>query len=320
MSLSPSATFAAAGRGYRQEYFGCDKNVDVNWPWSNSLGQELAAIFKKIGDKQTCTIDLYELYRITQLYPKIDIFAQLQNASEAFQTYIRDDLAQMEKNAAAGRTPSSVPMATPPPASLNASSPEFVPLSPVQTNSLNDSKSLSTKPEPTNFNLPPSYAEHNRGSGNAMNTARVRAPENTLADQRNERLMSGVASGTLDAIRERMKSMQLAAAGGNIDDNVTKASNITGFLPFCASFEGNGKVTLKNQVSPNVCVASRHGQFGLMVKSPQSLAVRKNMQWKLVVGCSMGAALGVFLLGLFLVAMFVKVKKARMKELARRAY
>ncbi|KAK1667611.1 hypothetical protein QYE76_055770 [Lolium multiflorum] len=79
------------------------------------LKQELAAVFKKIGDKQTCTIGLYELYRITQLYPKVDIFAQLQNASEAFRTYIRDGLAQVEKNAAAGRTPSSLPLSTPPP-------------------------------------------------------------------------------------------------------------------------------------------------------------------------------------------------------------
>lgn len=37
----------------------------------NKLQQELAAIFKKIGEKQTCTIGLYELYRITQLYPKV---------------------------------------------------------------------------------------------------------------------------------------------------------------------------------------------------------------------------------------------------------
>jgi len=37
------------------------------------LQQELAAIFKKIGEKQTCTIGLYELYRITQLYPKVRI-------------------------------------------------------------------------------------------------------------------------------------------------------------------------------------------------------------------------------------------------------
>lgn len=37
----------------------------------NVLQQELAAIFKKIGDKQTCTIGLYELYRITQLYPQV---------------------------------------------------------------------------------------------------------------------------------------------------------------------------------------------------------------------------------------------------------
>ena len=38
--------------------------------------QELAAIFKKIGDKQTCTIGLYELYRITQLYPRVSNVCQ----------------------------------------------------------------------------------------------------------------------------------------------------------------------------------------------------------------------------------------------------
>ncbi|XP_021810024.1 protein MOR1 [Prunus avium] len=176
------------------------------------LKQELAAIFKKIGDKQTCTIGLYELYRITQLYPKVDIFSQLQNASEAFRTYIRDGLMQMEKNAAAGRTPSSLPMPTPPPASLSVSSPEFAPLSPVHTNSLVDSKSLNVKSEPTSFNLPPSYTEENR-----LNNATRGLTENSMVDQRNERYISGVTSGTLDAIRERMKSMQLAASAGNLD-------------------------------------------------------------------------------------------------------
>lgn len=39
--------------------------------WLNTVQQELAAVFKKIGDKQTCTIGLYELYRITQLYPQV---------------------------------------------------------------------------------------------------------------------------------------------------------------------------------------------------------------------------------------------------------
>ncbi|XVF26272.1 hypothetical protein REPUB_Repub14bG0001500 [Reevesia pubescens] len=155
------------------------------------LKQELAAIFKKIGDKQTCTTGLYELYRITQLYPK------------------------MEKNAATGRTPSSLPISTPPPASLTVSSPEFAPLFPVHTNSLIDSKTLSTKSEPTNLNLLPSCTEDNR-VGNPIN-ARVLAPENALTDQRNEIFISGVTSGTLDAIRERMKSMQLAAAAGNTD-------------------------------------------------------------------------------------------------------
>ncbi|KAJ9168430.1 hypothetical protein P3X46_019955 [Hevea brasiliensis] len=181
----------------------------------SQLKQELAAIFKKIGDKQTCTIGLYELYRITQLYPKVDIFAQLQNASEAFRTYIRDGLAQMEKNAAAGRTPSSLPMSTPPPSALTVSSPEFAPLSPVHTNSLNDAKSLNVKSEPTNFHLPPSYTEDNRTGNTIM--SRGLMSENSFGDQRNEKFISGVTSGTLDAIRERMKSMQLAASAGNPD-------------------------------------------------------------------------------------------------------
>ncbi|GJY83808.1 5-methyltetrahydropteroyltriglutamate--homocysteine methyltransferase [Tanacetum coccineum] len=49
----------------------------------------------------------------------VDIFSQLQNPSEAFQTYVRDVLAQMEKNATAGRMPSSVPMPKLPPSALN---------------------------------------------------------------------------------------------------------------------------------------------------------------------------------------------------------
>ncbi|KAL2601489.1 hypothetical protein AAZV13_10G171300 [Glycine max] len=146
---------------------------------------------------------------------KVDIFAQLQNASEAFRTYIRDGLAQMEKNAAAGRTPSSLPMPTPPPASLNISSPDFAPLSPVNANPLGDAK-LNVKPEPTNFNLPPSsYNEENRAV-NAI-TSRALNSDYTLGDQRNDRFMTGVTSGTLDAIRERMKSMQLAAAAGSTE-------------------------------------------------------------------------------------------------------
>ncbi|KAL5730206.1 Protein MICROTUBULE ORGANIZATION 1 [Ranunculus cassubicifolius] len=168
------------------------------------LKQELAAIFKKIGDKQTCTIGLYELYRITQLYPKVDIFSQLQNASEAFRTYIRDGLAQMEKNAAAGRTPSSVPMSTPPPVALNVSSPKFAPMSPVHTNSLNDTTTYDR-----------SDMKHH------------------MVDERHDRFPSGVASGTLDAIRERLKSVQLAAESGNRSSlyNMNGNNNLSNATP-----------------------------------------------------------------------------------------
>ncbi|KAL4296547.1 hypothetical protein GQ457_12G001090 [Hibiscus cannabinus] len=106
--------------------------------------------------------------------------------------------------------------------------------------------------------------------------------------------------------------------------NVKVASDVTGSStrPLCASFEGDGKVTLKNQVSPNVCFTTRDGHFGLVVESPPLMPVRKKIsKWKLAVGCSIGAALGAFLLGLLLVAMVIKVKKkARMEELERRAY
>ncbi|THG23725.1 hypothetical protein TEA_019522 [Camellia sinensis var. sinensis] len=198
------------------------------------LKKELAAIFKKIGDKQTCTIGLYELHRITQLYPKVDIFSQLQNASEAFQTYIRDGLAQMEKNAAAGRTPSSLPLSAPPPVSINLS-PKCAPLSPLHTDPLN-AKSLNTKVEPTNVSLPSSYVEDER----VVNAVNSRGPTSDnsdllkyLGDQRNDRFPPGVTavtSGTLDAIRERMKSIQLAAASGNQDSGNRPLTHMNGNL------------------------------------------------------------------------------------------
>ncbi|GJV80911.1 hypothetical protein Tco_1516781 [Tanacetum coccineum] len=74
---------------------------------------------------------------------KVDIFSQLQNASEAFRTYIRDCLAQMEKNATAGRTPYSVPMPTPPPSAVNLPSPKYTPLSPVVSSYAEDDRSVN---------------------------------------------------------------------------------------------------------------------------------------------------------------------------------
>ncbi|KAL5994649.1 Protein MICROTUBULE ORGANIZATION 1 [Asimina triloba] len=183
------------------------------------LKQELAAIFKKIGDKQTCTIGLYELYRITQLYPKVDISAQLQNASEAFRTYIRDGLAQMEKNVAAGKTPSSLPISTPPPVAL-AVSPK---LSPVHTKS-----SLNSKPELGRSDIPSSFPEdYDAGSVSLRsmnNHVGVRHP----GEDWNDRYSSGVTAGTLDAIRERMKSIQAAAAAGNLDSGNRPLSSMNG--------------------------------------------------------------------------------------------
>ncbi|KAJ7975023.1 protein MOR1 [Quillaja saponaria] len=247
-----------------------DSAANNSAPGTHSSGaqlkQELAAIFKKIGDKQTCSIGLYELYLITQLYPKVDIFAQLQNASEAFCTYIRYGLAQMEKNAIAGRTPSSLPLSTPPPASLTVSSPEFAPLSPVRANAFNDAK-LNMKSEPTNFSLPPSYNEENR----AINviTSRAITSDNAYGGQRNERYLTGVTSGTLDAIRERRKSMQLAAAAGNADSGVRPLMSMNDNLNLGVHSQiphASGRAGTENNVETGVLPMDEKALFGLQAR------------------------------------------------------
>ncbi|KAG5593080.1 hypothetical protein H5410_043594 [Solanum commersonii] len=105
--------------------------------------------------------------------------------------------------------------------------------------------------------------------------------------------------------------------------NTTRVVNSTpGIIPLCASFERDGKVILTKQVSQNVCSASKQGHFGLVIESPLiPLKNKRESKWKLAIGSSIGAALGAFLLGLLLIAIFAKVKKkARMEELVRRAY
>ncbi|KAJ6415277.1 hypothetical protein OIU84_004131 [Salix udensis] len=105
------------------------------------------------------------------------------------------------------------------------------------------------------------------------------------------------------------------------------STTANGFRPLCASFENDGRVIIKDPESLSVCVAKRHGHYGLVIKSPPAappsmqLIKRKIGLWKVVVGSSVGTALGVFLLGLLFVAMFFQVKKkARMEEMERRAY
>lgn len=105
--------------------------------------------------------------------------------------------------------------------------------------------------------------------------------------------------------------------------NTTILNNATGLIPLCATFGHDGKVTLSSQLGPNLCAAFGDGHFGLVVESPvvPERPLGKVSRWKLVVGTSVGAALGAFLLCLLLIALFVKVKKkARIEEMERRAY
>ncbi|KAI4327035.1 hypothetical protein L6164_019539 [Bauhinia variegata] len=103
--------------------------------------------------------------------------------------------------------------------------------------------------------------------------------------------------------------------------NITKFTKAEGIEPLCASFEGDGRMSLSNPSPAHVCVAKRHGHFGLVIESQPEQFGKRISQWKVAVGSTIGAALGAFLLGLLLVAMFVRVKKrTRMEEMERRAY
>ncbi|KAK7259690.1 hypothetical protein RIF29_25303 [Crotalaria pallida] len=110
-------------------------------------------------------------------------------------------------------------------------------------------------------------------------------------------------------------------------NTTTNFNKEKGIKPICASFEGNGKMTLANTnpSSPLVCIAKKHGHFGLVIESQTPSSpdeFRKPIsQWKVAVGSTIGAAIGASLIGLLLVAMLVRVKKrSRMVELERRAY
>ncbi|KAG5033454.1 hypothetical protein JHK82_017016 [Glycine max] len=108
--------------------------------------------------------------------------------------------------------------------------------------------------------------------------------------------------------------------------NATKMNQEDGIKSLCASFEGDGRMKLAKAPNPStalVCVAKRHGHFGMIVEysPPDQFRNKPLSRWKVAVGSTIGAALGAFLLGLFLVAMLVRVKKrSRMVEMERRAY
>uniref|UniRef100_A0A7C8ZGD4 Uncharacterized protein n=1 Tax=Opuntia streptacantha TaxID=393608 RepID=A0A7C8ZGD4_OPUST len=108
--------------------------------------------------------------------------------------------------------------------------------------------------------------------------------------------------------------------------NVTRVKGISGKMPYCAYFEGQGTVTLASMVAPNVCEAKKLGHLGLVIEdnglldSPDQYT-KKMSRRKVALVSSIGAALGAFLLGLLLIAMFVQAKKrSKLEEMVRRAY
>ncbi|KAL3680081.1 hypothetical protein R1sor_023037 [Riccia sorocarpa] len=211
--LAPAGTGA---QGQWLENGGKGPSPNTTNAAETQLKQELAAIFKKIGDKQTCSVGLYELYRITQLYPHVDIFSQLQNASMAFRTYIRDGLAQIEKSAASGRTPASMSVVSPPP--LTSPNMGYPSKGAANNNSSHIPSQHNTYGEDAEVTSirPTSYAVDTSSVRQALQQRHIETSSyDTSGDSRSEsNVHTSAGGGTLSAIRERMKSIQAAAAGG----------------------------------------------------------------------------------------------------------
>jgi len=69
---------------------------------SHDLKTQLAAIFRKIGDKATTADGIEELFAFKQEQPGIDITPHLAKTSDAFQLYIQRGLAKVEASRSAG--------------------------------------------------------------------------------------------------------------------------------------------------------------------------------------------------------------------------
>jgi len=129
---------------------------------------------------------------------------------------------QVEKNAAAGRTPSSLPLSTPPPIAA-IPSPKFAP-SPVHTKSI-DSKTDYNEDNASGETLPfrgqgdatDQQTERYQTSGPHPTLPQCSCMHNYICYQCLCDLIIGIIislpAGTLDALRERMKSIQAAAIG-----------------------------------------------------------------------------------------------------------
>jgi cytoskeleton-associated protein 5 len=69
---------------------------------THDLKAQLAAIFRKIGDKTTTAEGIEELFAFKQEQPGIDITPHLAKTSEAFQLYIQRGLAKVEASRSTG--------------------------------------------------------------------------------------------------------------------------------------------------------------------------------------------------------------------------
>lgn len=136
---------------------------------------------------------------------------------------------------------------------------------------MNDTRSQNTRVEPSNFSLPPSYAEDDRAVNSIM--SRGPASDNSdvrhyLGDQRNDSFVPGVAgvtSGTLDAIRERMKSIQLAAV--NPDSGNRPLMNINGNIAHSLSnFHTSDRANPDNPPQSGVLPMDERALSGLQAR------------------------------------------------------
>ena len=159
---------------------------------THDLKAQLAAIFRKIGDKTTTAEGIEELFAFKQEQPGIDITPHLAKTSEAFQLYIQRGLAKVEASRstgdlaamARGPSPGAAEPAPAPQSAAEAYQERLQRVKAAQAAGLASSASF------------PSGAMHPPAAGGDSGAAAAAAPGSRQ---------------NLDALRERMRSIAAKA-------------------------------------------------------------------------------------------------------------
>ncbi|GMH42322.1 hypothetical protein BSKO_10241 [Bryopsis sp. KO-2023] len=130
----------------------------------DTMKTELAAIFKKIGDKSLSKEGMEDLYRFQQGHQNVDVMPYLSNTSDAFRAYIERGLQRIHAKGGPQGTYTQAPVRAPVPMPLPAVSPASSPIpSPASSPIPSSGRSPAPSPIPSPVPSPVDEMEVDEG-------------------------------------------------------------------------------------------------------------------------------------------------------------